>query len=459
MTTHTRTTARRFTALTATLAATALLSGCVQGGTSEGAWADTGDLSYWMWDANQVPAYQACATDFEAANPGITISIEQYGYDDYWNKLMTSFVANSAPDVFVDHSSKYGDYASRGLIENLDPLIEDSALDMDQFVTGTTDLWKGADGHSYGLPKDWDTVGIFYNEDKTAEAGITADDLEAMDWNPDDGGSYERTIAHLTVDENGVRGDEDGFDKSRVATYGLGLDDSGAGYGQVTWAMLAATTGWTYMDEATWGSEFNYDDERFQSTIGWWRSLIDKGYMPPLSQTVGTALSSKLQVGAYAMVTDGSWNINTYDKLQGVNINTAPTPTGVDGHRASTFNSLADSISTSSEKKGAAWKWVQYLASTDCQSIVADAGVVFPSITEVGEVAEERFSETGFDVSAFTTHIDDDTTVLFPLSEGAVEINAVMTNSMDKVMAFSNDPASLTAVNKKVNALLKSSAR
>ena len=444
----------RVTASALAIIAAVSLSGCTQGTMSKGAWEDTGNLSYWMWDSNQVPAYQACASAFEAKNPDITITIEQYGYDDYWNKLMTSFVADSAPDVFVDHSSKYGDYAARGLIENLDELVKENNIDLSQYVDGTIDLWRAADGHQYGMPKDWDTVAIYYNEELTDQAGISAQDLGTMTWNPDDGGSYEDVIAHLTVDKNGVRGDEAGFDKTRVATYGLGLDDSGGGYGQVTWSMLAATTGWTYMNEPTWGSDFNYDDERFQSTIAWWRGLIDKGYMPPLSQTVGTALSSKIQAGSYAMVTDGAWNINTFAKLQGVKLNTAPTPVGVNGQRASTFNSLADSISSSSKKKGAAWKWVQYLSSPECQSTVADAGVVFPSLSAVGDTASDRFAETGFNIDAFTTHVDDGTTVLFPLSQNAVEINAVMTNAMDKVMSFSTEPSSLTEVNEKVTGLL-----
>ncbi|MFC5929005.1 sugar ABC transporter substrate-binding protein [Cryobacterium melibiosiphilum] len=457
MTSHTHQPRRRFRRTAASVIAVAVtvtLAGCAQAGTAEGAWGEAGELSYWMWDSNQMPVYQQCADDFELLHPDITIAIEQYGYDDYWNKLMTSFVANSAPDVFVDHSSKYGDYAERGLIENLDPLINAADIDTTRFVDGTLELWQGRDGNQYGMPKDWDTVAIFYNEDMTTDAGISAADLAAMTWNPTDGGSYEQVIASLTVDTNGVRGNEAGFDKTSVETFGLGLDDSGGGYGQLSWSMLAATTGWTSMDEPTWGSTLNYDDERFQDTIAWWRGLIEKGYMPPLAQTVGASLSTQLQAGSYAMVTDGAWNINTFDKLQGVNLNTAATPAGVDGERASMFNSLADSISVSSTKKAAAWEWVQYLASTDCQQVVAEAGVVFPSISSVGDDAEAAFAETGFDIDAFTTHIDDETTVLFPLSGAAVEINAVMTNAMDRVLSFGLDPSDLTEVNERVNGLL-----
>src|SRR5690606_32651442 len=111
-----------------------------------GGWAETGEVTYWMWDANQLPAYQRCADEFEAANPGIDIAIEQVGWDYYWGRLLTAFVANAAPDVFVNHTSKYGDHTARGLIEPLDELIARDGPDLAQFVEGTGDLWVGDDG-------------------------------------------------------------------------------------------------------------------------------------------------------------------------------------------------------------------------------------------------------------------------------------------------------------------------
>ena len=56
-----------------------------------------------------------------------------------------------------------------------------------------------------------------------ADAGLTARADGHLTWNPQDGGTYEKAIAHLTVDKNGKRGDEAGFDKNNVAVYGLGL--------------------------------------------------------------------------------------------------------------------------------------------------------------------------------------------------------------------------------------------
>ncbi|HLU60599.1 MAG TPA: sugar ABC transporter substrate-binding protein [Pseudonocardia sp.] len=419
-----------------------------------GGWAETGEVTYWMWDANQLPAYQRCADEFEAANPGIDIAIEQVGWDYYWGRLLTAFVANAAPDVFVNHTSKYGDHTARGLIEPLDELIARDGPDLAQFVEGTGDLWVGDDGRRYGLPKDFDAVGIFYNAAMAREAGITPEQMQNLTWNPQDGGTFERVLARLSVDRNGVRGDEPGFDPRNVATYGLGINyPPGGGSGQTEWSYLTATLGWTHTDRPLWGTRFNYDDPRFQDTIAWWRGLVEKGYMPPVEQAVGTELGQLLQAGRVALVTDGSWNIRTYARLGGVELDTAPTPIGPLGHRAAMTNSLADTIAAGSPNKGAAWKWVRYLASPECQAVVAEGGVVVPAIASVVPTAEAAIGAHGLDITPFTRQLREGTAFPFPAAQHAAEVDAIMETAMERVMTGRADVSSLTAANEAVNAL------
>jgi multiple sugar transport system substrate-binding protein len=446
---------RRLTVL-ATALAVALVPACAaeRPPAESGGWDDTGEVTYWMWDASQLPGYEQCAADFEARNPEIDIAIEQVRWDDYWGRLFTAFVANSAPDVFVDHTSKYGDYTSRGLIEPLDELIARDGPDMSQFVEGSGDLWIGDDGRRYGLPKDFDAVGIFYNAEMAEAAGITTEQMQNLTWNPEDGGTYEDVLARLSVDVNGVRGDEPGFDPRRVATYGLGIDyPPGAGSGQTQWSFLTATLGWSHTDKPLWGTRFNYDDPRFQDTVAWWRGLIDKGYMPPLELAVGAELSQPLQAGRIALITEGSWNISTFAGLGGIELATAPTPIGPGGQRAAMTNSLADSISAGSPNKGAAWKWVRYLASPECQSVVAQEGVVVPAIESVVPTAEAAIGEHGLDITAFTRHLREGTAFPFPAAQHAADVDSIMETAMERVMAGSADPSSLTAANEEVNAL------
>lgn len=434
------------------LALAACSNGASTDGESGGEEAAGTTISYWLWDANQQPAYQACADAFTEANPEITVEITQSGWDDYWSAVTTGFVSGTAPDVFTNHLSKYPEFVSQGQLLALDEYVEADGVDVGQYSEGLAELWVAQDGKRYGLPKDWDTVAVFYNADMVTEAGLTPEDLAEMTWNPEDGGTYEEVIAHLTVDANGVRGDEAGFDKSNVAVYGLGLPGSGGANGQTEWSMYTGTTGWTHTDSNPWGTSYNYDDERFQATIAWWYSLIEKGYMPPLETTVGASMNDNFGAGTYAMNVNGSWMINSYYGYEGITVGLAPTPIGPEG-RASMFNGLADSIWAGTKHPDEAAKWVEFLGSADCQDLVGEAGIVFPAIPSSAELAKASFAERGIDVSAFMIHVEEGSTFLFPITDYAADINAIMQPAMDAALGGTADVSSLTDANEQVNAL------
>ncbi|MFN7150288.1 MAG: extracellular solute-binding protein, partial [Microthrixaceae bacterium] len=318
------------------------------------------------------------------------------------------------------------------------------------------DLWVSADDQRYGLPKDWDTVAIFYNKQMLADAGVDEAELQDLTWNPQDGGSYEDLIARLTVDEKGTRGDEPGFDKDNVAVYGLGLENSGGPIGQTQWSMYAGTTGWTSTDQPTWGTQYNYDDPRFQETIAWWRSLIEKGYMPTLeAATAGVSVSDAYAAGKAALNTNGSWMIGTYVGYDGIETGVAPTPTGPNGTRASMFNGLADSIYAGTDNQEGAWEWVKFLGSAECQSLVAEKAVVFPALPGPLEEAVSNFEANGVEVSAFTTHVEEETTFLYPITEHAADVEAILAPMMDAIVAGKEDATVLTKANEQVNALFQ----
>ena len=437
----------------ATIAAIPLvLAGCSAG-------SDSGSgttLTYGLWDANQLPAYKQCAADFQEANPEITIKLEQLGWDDYWNKINTGFVSGETYDVFTSHLAFYPEFMLNEQILPLDDYIVADDVDLGVYQDGLADLWKSPEGQQYGLPKDFDTIGLFYNQKLTDAAGITPDQLASLEWNPNDGGTYEAAIAHLTIDKNGVRGDEPGFDKSNVATYGTWMENSGGGDGQTQWSFLAATNDWTHTNGA-WGDEYNYDDPKFQETIDWWYSLVEKGYMPSFEAQTGIGWADQLTAGSVALAPNGSW-MTGY--LFGAASDTftagvAPTPVGPSGERASMFNGLADNIWAGTDHPDEAWEWVKYLGSEDCQNVVADAAVVFPAIPSATDAAVAAFEAKGVDVSAFTVHVDEETTFLFPITDHKSDVNAIITPAMEAVMSGKAKADSLTAFNEEVNALFK----
>jgi multiple sugar transport system substrate-binding protein len=445
------------TALSAAVILPFLLSACSGGSGSDTAAGSEGEqISYWLWDSNQQPAYQQCADDFKEAS-GVQVDIEQFGWDDYWQGLTTGFASGTAPDVFADHLSYYPQFVGQGQLLDISDRVEEDDVDLTAYQDGLADLWVDQEGARYGLPKDFDTVAVFYNETMIKDAGYTPDQLATLEWNPSDGGSYEALIASLTVDANGVHGNEPGFDKANVATYGLALSGNGLNAsGQQTWAPYALSNDWYFGDKTPWTTEFNFDDEKFTETLDWYKSLQDKGFMP----TVDIALSEQdplngYLAGRYALVTDGSWMNASYLGQAEAPTKVAPTPIGPDGERASVFNGLSDGIWSGTEKPDAAWEWVKYMGSAECQDVVAEAAVVFPAIKSSTEKATQAFADKGWDVSGFTTQVDDGTTELLPIADNWSELNDMVSADVESYLQGTADKTKLEETNEKVNALFE----
>ena len=411
------------------------------------------EITYWMWDGNQAPVYQQCADAFTAQNPDITVKITQDGWDNYWTTLTTGFVSGTAPDVFVNHVSRYPEFLANGVMEDLTDRIAADGYDMSGFLPGLAQTWN-KDEKQWGIPKDWDTVAIVYNAEKLAEAGLTAADLENLTWNPQDGGTWEQTIAKLTVDKAGKRGNEEGFDKANVASFGY-VSSPLSAFGQTEWSYLAVANGFKYIDQA-WGSTYFIDDPKLAEAINWLQDLsLDKGLMPTQEMAGKLGASALFTSGQGAMATDGSWMIGSYLDNSKFKIGFAPLPAGPEG-RKSMFNGLADSIWAGSPNKDAAWQWVKFLGSSECQSIVGTAGVVFPARPEAVELAIAAYAERGVDVSAFTKLAVAESTFSFPMTERGNEVDSILKTALDKVMLGQGEASEiLPAANEEINALFQ----
>jgi multiple sugar transport system substrate-binding protein len=442
---------RSAVALTGALALS-LVAGCAQNG---GAGGSGNTVTYWLWDANQLPAYQACAKGFEKENPGLKVRISQLGWDDYWTKLTASFIAGTQPDVFTDHIQKFGQFADLKVLEPLDDLD----VNPSGYEPGLADNWIGQDGHRYGTPKDWDTVALFYNRKMARSAGLTPRQIAGLAWNPKDGGTFEKTIAHLTIDVHGRRGDEPGFDKHHVKVYGLATGGGGDGDGQTTWSNFAASAGWSYTDKKRWGDKYRYDSKTFQSVIKWYFGLAKKGYLAPLTDYSAGANPANAQVAAGKAATafDGAWMISTYAAMKGVKVATAPTPAGPTGKRATMMNGLADSITKKAHNKQGARKWVRYLASDACQKIVGRYGIVFPATPDGTKAAVAAYGRKGIDVSAFTKPVTDRKdfrTFTFPITNYAADVYALMHPAMQGIYGSGSSAGSLDRTTDQINLIL-----
>jgi len=353
--------------------------------------------------------------------------------------------------VFTDHLAKYPEFIDGGQLVALNDYVEADSVNTDDYFPGLADLWVSPEGDRFGLPKDWDTVAIAADQAKLDAAGVTAEEYAAATWNPDDGGTFEEIIAKLSIDGAGNTGDSPDFDASDVVQYGWSGQTIGASTGQVFYSSFAASNGFEFLDANPWGSVYQYDDPAFLDTMSWMRSVIEKGFVPRPELITG---DPDFQTGLVASMSDGSWKIGTWANDESIeDVVFIPTPEGPEG-RASMFNGLADSITTASENPDQAWEWVKYMATSDCQDTVGAGAVVFPALSSGTDIAQAAHADNGVDVSAFTTHVEDDTTFLFPIAGQAAEVDQIMGDAITAVLSGDEDVDALVAANDEVNELL-----
>ena len=413
------------------------------------------EINYWLWDALQLPAYQAAAAAFEKANPDIKVKITQISWGDYWTTLSTGFVSGTAPDVFTDHLARYPEFLQNDLLVDLTPMIQRDKVPTDIYLGDLYKVW-GKDGKQYGFPKDWDTIALIYNKAMLAKAGVDPKDLKDLTWNPKDGGSFGQLIAKLSIDEAGNNGLSPNFNPKKVKQYGLLIDGAPDGFGQVEWSHFAVSNGFKFHD-GPWAKGFHYDDPKLAATLQWIADMeLKKGFIVPARDARQLGANSFFAAGKGAMALTGSWSINWYLDNAKFDKGFAPLPKGPNG-RKSMFNGLADSIWVGTKHKEEAWKWVKFLGSEEGQKIIAGYGVVFPAIHGPAETAEQVMTKKGVDVSPFLEEATDPQgTFLFPIADHAADVLRITKIALDAILLNGSDAAStMKKANTEVNALFE----
>ncbi|MDT7621180.1 MAG: multiple sugar transport system substrate-binding protein [Pseudonocardiales bacterium] len=201
MATHTEQPTRRRTrgnrrvlaALVAGLVAVAVAA--CGGGSNSGA--DTSKITVTYKQIGGEPVYQeflgAAKTEFEKANPGITVNLQPItaADSDYLTRLQLQMRSpRTSPDLVYEDTFQINSDIEAGYLRPLDDQLN-AWPDWQQFSETAKGAAKALDGKTYGVPDGTDTRGLWFNKEIFAKAGLPTD------WQPktwDDVLSAARTI-------------------------------------------------------------------------------------------------------------------------------------------------------------------------------------------------------------------------------------------------------------------------
>ena len=207
-------------------AALTLLSGCAGWGISSGSSGGVVNLTYALWDPHEQIGYQQSIDEFEKLHPNIHVTIENVPYGNYEQKLIAEFITGGAPDLFWVNTPWLATFIKDGMLTNLTPLIKANHINMAQYYPQLVAL-HSVGSAIYGLPKDWDTIALYYNKAYFAKHHLTVP--ANLSWNQDGTGSFVTFLKEATTDTSGHNALSPQFNPNKIATYAIGIDNDPQG--------------------------------------------------------------------------------------------------------------------------------------------------------------------------------------------------------------------------------------
>ncbi|GAA2753662.1 ABC transporter substrate-binding protein [Amnibacterium kyonggiense] len=339
-----------------------LLAGCSSPGGSGGA--PSGDytaapkdlkasITYALWDQTQVKAIQANLAGFKKEYPNISVNVDVTPYDTYFTKLQTEASSNTMPDLFWLNGPNFQLYADNGKVEPITGEIKAGAIDPKNYPSALVDLYT-ANGVHYGVPKDFDTIGLWYNKALFAKAGVA---VPTSDWTWDDLTTAATTISSKLKGQ-GIYGVAAGMD------------------GQTTYYDTIFQAGGNVISAD--GKKSEYASDATKKGIVFWRDLIASKGSPSVKQLTDTPADQWFVSGKAAMLIGGDWGRSEIAAAPiAKDVQVAPLPKGE--QKATVIHGVSNVVAAGSRNKQAAQALQVYLASKAAQQQQGDMGAVIPA--------------------------------------------------------------------------------
>lgn len=356
------------------------------GGTTESSTTDEivktdGTLSVMIWDANQEPGITQILSEF-TDQTGISAEVQVVKWDEYWTLLSAGAEGGSLPDVFWMHSNESERYMSNDMLLDLtDRIAQSSEIDPGNYPDDIWGLYT-YDEKYYAVPKDIDTIALWYNKTLFDEAGV---DYPTSDWTWDD--VYE-AAKQITKEDGSVYGYCNVNSNNQAGWYNMVYDHGGYIISD---------------DKKTSG----FDDPKTIEAMLFMEKFITDGLMPSQEVMSETTEEVLFQSGKVAMVPQGSWMLAAYrdNEYTAENCDVIELPADAEtGRRASIYNGLGWTASANTSMADEAWQLIEYLGSKDAQIRQAELGI---TMSAYKDTSDAWVNSSDFNLQAYLNMMDD----------------------------------------------------
>ena len=270
---------------------------------------------------------------------------------DFETKLKAMMAGGTAPDVFYVGDQLMTAFGTTGQLMPLDGYMSEAGVVREDFIESLLTIFT-LDGKTYGLPKDWGTLGLVYLPEAFAAAGIAE---PTDDWTWDDLYNAARIIT----------------EKTDYAGFGQNAD----------WARFAP---WAFVDGGSYTNK-SFD----KATLNGPEAIKAADFL--LEMKNEGVLVTSADVGAgwcgeaigkelIAMTYEGGWMVNYMrNDFPDVNWKAVQVAKSPSGDRSNVIFTNAIGVNAATEFPKAAAAFTIYLTSRENQAAVAETGFAYPA--------------------------------------------------------------------------------
>lgn len=309
---------------------------------------------------------------FHKAHPEIHVDrINPGNAPDVTRKIQTMIAAGAPPDVFYLGYENVSGWASQGLLEPLEPFIErdqeehaPEALTLSNFYTNVVDCFRydkqlgiTGGGMLYGMPKDFTTVGFYYNKDLFKLAGVPEPSPDGWTW-----------------------------DEFLHACRAIGKLPNCYGADFATWEAMLRVYCWTQGAEITNDGfrTYHFTDPKVASALQQLEDWFNEGRTLASAKTQIETSSDPFLSGHIGMAGPfGRWKAPVYRLITDFDWDFAPMPHAAGHEPVNGILTTAWAMSSGSREKQAAWTLIRFLSGEPGQRIISETGLAIPSMISV----------------------------------------------------------------------------
>jgi arabinogalactan oligomer / maltooligosaccharide transport system substrate-binding protein len=307
-------------------------------------------IAFWEQEGADVDTFiDQLISEFQAANPNITVERTHYENEALRDQFQTASLAGAAPEVVRVPNDFAGPFSALDIVAPINQLFDDKFLS--QFFPGSLDPAK-VGGTLWGVPDNYGNhLMLIYNKSLIAEPPATFEDL-------------------ITKAKELTKGDVQGF------AYNLNEPFWGAGF-------YGAFGGWPL--DANDKPQFNNDS--FVNYLKFVAQLHTDGVTP--KECDYACADTLMKDGKAAMIINGDWSLGDYTKALGDNMGVAPVPPINGGNytemTAGKYFMVSKTVLDDAAKKDAVQKFITFMTSADVQKRWLDQFKRLPSNTEIAK--------------------------------------------------------------------------